>query len=106
MLMLCHIDALAAEADALHLQTCPLLQSRFVLQLDLTTGADHALPGQPAARLLQELRDVPVIERIACRRCDLAVGRDLSLGNRADRLAECLVARLALWRSPQFARDL
>src|SRR5262245_34889653 len=48
VLMLRHIDALAAEAHPFHLQARPLFQRGLPLQLDLAARAYDALPGQPA----------------------------------------------------------
>lgn len=42
----CHIDPLAAKADALKIKTKPLLERGVSAQLDFTVGADDALPWQ------------------------------------------------------------
>jgi len=44
--VLFHIDASAAEGDAFHLQTEPLLGSVFAGKFDGSAGADDALPRQ------------------------------------------------------------
>src|SRR6516165_2947863 len=53
VLMLGHVDVLAAEANAFELQAGSLFKRSLVLQLDGTTGADDALPGQRATGLAQ-----------------------------------------------------
>ncbi len=45
VLVLRHIHALADEANAFELEARALLEAGFELQLDLPSGADHALPG-------------------------------------------------------------
>src|ERR1039457_6487102 len=61
----------------------------------------RAGPAPPPAALLQQLRHVPVIQRISGRRRHLPIGRHLPLRNRPDRLAERRVPLRALGRSPQ-----
>src|SRR2546422_30524 len=73
------VDALADEFDAFHFEAHPLLESGFELQLDLTAGADHALPWEIAVSAAQERGDVAVVERVSGGRSHLAVGRDLAL---------------------------
>ena len=51
MLMLRHIDPLAAKADTFHLQTRTLFQASFVFQLDFATRAHYPLPRQRPAGL-------------------------------------------------------
>ncbi len=46
VLVLGHVNAFAAKANAFHFQTSSLLECGFKLQLDLSTCANDPLPGQ------------------------------------------------------------
>jgi hypothetical protein len=58
MLMLCHVDALAAEMHAFKLQAQALLVAGFVPEFDFPTSAHYALPGQRTVRFPQHLRNL------------------------------------------------
>ena len=60
VLMLCHVDALAAKTHAFQFQPDPLLVTNFVLKLDLSTNAHDALPGQSAVGFPEHLRHLTV----------------------------------------------
>src|SRR5262245_49578700 len=61
MLVRRHVDALAEETDAFHLEPHALLQAGLELQLDLAAGADDALPRQVPMTLPEKRGDVPVM---------------------------------------------
>src|ERR1019366_3164999 len=64
VLVLGHVHATAAKTHALQFQPRALFQAGFVFQLDGAAGAHHALPRQPVPLLAQQLRHLPVKQRV------------------------------------------
>src|SRR5260370_5279102 len=91
-----HVHALTAELHASHLEPHALLRPRFELELDLATGADHALPWQSFVRPPQQLRHVTVIQRISRSGSHLPISCHFALPSRSDPFLERRVALLTL----------
>jgi hypothetical protein len=53
MLMLHHVDAFAAKADAFHFQAGALFQASLEFQFDFAAGAHYPLPWQRTAGATQ-----------------------------------------------------
>ncbi len=83
--MCLQIDAPPAKSHALGLKPKSLLDRRVASQLDFTTGAQYALPGQSKAAL-QHARHEPRRARKARRPRHSAVGRYFPTWNRPNRL--------------------
>jgi len=91
-----HIDTLALEDSAFFLQTLPLFQCSVSTELDLTARTYDPLPGNTETYFpSKKLRNGAMVERIACRSSNPAVGRDSPCRYGTYHLIESLVALLA-----------
>lgn len=94
MLEAIHGDAFATERHAFEFQTCPLFPGGVAAELDLSAGADDAMPGQVVDREdAQKACDRAVIPRVASGCGDSSVGADLAWGDREDHALEGDVAQ-------------
>jgi hypothetical protein len=75
-----HADALAAEGDTLALQPHLLFEAGFAGEADVAAGAKDAVP-RKSARRSQRPHDLASCTGKSGGRRNLAVGRDLALGN-------------------------
>ena len=80
-----HVDATAAENDALAFQPDALLHPGMPAELDLASTTDHAMPGDRAMRRPQRPGDLPGVPRKPGGARYLAVCRDLALRDFPDR---------------------
>src|ERR1039458_5834664 len=74
VLVLRQVHVAAAKAHALQLQPRALLQAGFVLQFNGAARAHYALPRQRVPRFAQQLRHLPVKQRVSGGGRHLAVG--------------------------------
>jgi len=88
VLMPLHPHPRSVEDDAFSLKPEPLLQAIFTRTRDPATGADHAMPGQPARCASQCPDHLTGAARKAGRARDFAVGGYLALGNSTNRVAD------------------
>jgi hypothetical protein len=88
-----HVDALAAEFDALEAEAEALLVGGVAFELYFAAGSYDALPRE-FFKLggSEEFGYGSVVERVACGGGDFAVSGDLALGDGADDAAEGGVA--------------
>ena len=97
-----HVDTFASKLYALHAKAQALFGCAFALQFNFAAGSYDALPRQrPVTIPSEQARHCPLIKRIACCCCDLAVGRDFSLRNGADDASESSIA-LLIFAQPVF----
>jgi hypothetical protein len=112
MLKFVHVDALAAELYALHLQACFLFVRSLVTQFDLAPGSQHSMPGEMVGRIrAQQPGYGAMVERITGRRCHAPIGAYLARRNGENDTAKSLIPKFVRARAPsrkilRFARDV
>ena len=85
MLVEFHVHAPAAKLDSFHGKPKALLRCGLSSKFDLATSADDALPRYGMERSCSQQSGYgTMIERIACSRSHLPIGRHLSLGYGTD----------------------
>ena len=97
--VLAHVNASAAECHAFHLQPETLFECRIERGPDKPARSDDSVPGERIAALAQDLRNLPVMERVAGLFRDLTVSRHFAVGDRRDGPAN------GRFRCTRFARD-
>jgi hypothetical protein len=89
------IYPLTCERNAFHSQAKPLLSGRTPSKFDLTSRAEHALPGKLTRdRPFQKARHGPVITRVSSRGSHLAIAGNLSTWDGPNRFCKCFVTDL------------
>jgi|HubBroStandDraft_6_1064221.scaffolds.fasta_scaffold51686_3 hypothetical protein len=91
--MQAEVDAFAGEGDAFEFETEALFECGIQPELDLSSCAEHTLPGQRVGWIVaQKTCDGAVIKRVSGGGGDLSVGGDFTFRYRTNDAPERLIA--------------